>query len=106
MFENADRLMATYIEASDEFGKSANEFLQHIHLLPQAMNAFRQAMSASAELRKTLDNRDETLRVLMTQLEQAVSSPFGRPAAAEKKLEPLKTSSAAAGGISVVKTFP
>jgi exonuclease VII small subunit len=106
MFEKADRLMATYVEASDEFGKSANDFLQHIHLLPQALNAYQQAMTASAELRKVLDNRDEMLRTLMTQLEQAVSSPFSKAAFGEKKFEATKASAATAGGISVVKTFP
>jgi exonuclease VII small subunit len=106
MFERADQLMATYVEASDEFGRSANEFLQHINLLPQALNAYQQAMTASAELRRVLDNRDETLRTLMNQLEQAVSSPFSKPAFSEKKLEPMKSSAAGAAAISVVKTFP
>jgi exonuclease VII small subunit len=106
MFENKDDVIAKYFDASAEFGKSANELLQHINLLPQALSAYQQAMTASAELRKVLDSRDETLRALMTQLEQAVSSPFGKPGLTEKKLEPVKAAAAAAGGIGVVKTFP
>jgi exonuclease VII small subunit len=105
MFEKADRVMATYIEASDEFGKSANDLLQHINLLPQALNAYRQAMTASAELRKVLDSRDESLQTLMKQLEEAVNSPFNKAILDEKKPEGTKVT-AAAGGVNVVKTFP
>jgi hypothetical protein len=90
MLEKTDHIMATYMGAADEFGRSAKEFLQHVNLLHQAWNAYEQAMTASAELRTVLDNGDENLRTLMTQLEQAVSSPFGRPVDSGKKLEALK----------------
>jgi len=106
MFENVDHLMENYVDASEEFGKSANELLQHVNLLPQAMNAYQQAITASAELRRALDSRDEMLRTLMAQLEQAISTPFGAAAPAEKKAGPAKALAAAAGGIGVVKTFP
>jgi exonuclease VII small subunit len=105
MFEKADQLMATYADASEEFAKSANEFLQHVNLLPQAWNAYQQAMTAGAELRKILDSREETLRTLMTQLEQAVNSPFGKPVFGERKLDVGKTNAAAAGGMGM-KKFP
>ena len=113
MLEKADHIVATYVDASDEFGKAANEFLQHVKLLPKAWNAFQQAMAASAELRAVLDTGDETLRILMARLEQAVSTPFGTPVSGEKKLEALKTevmkasaASAGAGSTNVVKTLP
>jgi hypothetical protein len=106
MFEKADHLMATYVDATEEFGRSANEFLQHATLLPKAWNAYQQAMTASAELRRVLDNKDDTLRTLMTQLEQAVSAPFGKPALVEKKPEATRASAASAGSMSAVKTLP
>jgi hypothetical protein len=103
MPEKPDHIMATYIGAADEFGRSAKEFLQHVNLLHQAWNAYEQAMTASAELRTVLDNGDENLRTLMTQLEQAVSSSFGRPVDSGKKPEAprdevMKASAAGVGG--------
>jgi hypothetical protein len=113
MLEKADHIMATYVDAADEFGRSAKEFLQHVKLLPQAWNAYQQAMAASAELRAVLDTGDETLRMLMAQLEQAVSNPFGEPVPGEKKLEALKAevmkasaASVGAGSTTVVRTLP
>jgi hypothetical protein len=101
MTEQSDTdLMTTYMDAGEQFGQSAKEFLQALNLLPKALKDYHQAMSASAELRKALDNRDEMLRTLMAQLEEAVLLAFG-----EKKTEGAKASSAAAG-IGIVKTFP
>jgi hypothetical protein len=48
------------------------------------MHQAMQAIAASAELRAVLDTRDENLRILMGQLEQAVSSQFGKPVPSEK----------------------
>ncbi|HEV7513138.1 MAG TPA: hypothetical protein VGO27_15695 [Candidatus Acidoferrum sp.] len=113
MLENADHMMATYVDAADEFGRSAKEFLQHVNLLDQARNAYHQAMTASAELRAVLDTRDENLRILMGQLEQVVSSQFGKPVPSEKKPEVLKAdvmrasaASAGAASTSNVKMLP
>jgi hypothetical protein len=113
MLEKADHIMATYVDAADEFGRSAKEFLQHVNLLPQAWNAYQQAMAASAELRTILDTGDESLRILMAHLEQVVSTPFGKPVPSEKKLEAPKAevmkasaASAGAGSTSVVNTLP
>jgi exonuclease VII small subunit len=105
MFEKADELMATYAEASEEFAKSANEFLLHVNLLPQAWKAYQQAMAAGGELRKILDTREETLRALMAQLEQAVNAPFGKPLFGERKAD-LGKSSAAGAGAAGMKSFP
>jgi hypothetical protein len=90
MPEKTDHIVATYIGAAEEFGRSAKEFLQHVNLLHQAWNSYEQAMTASAELRTVLDSGDENLRTLMTQLEQAISSPFGRPAGSGEKPEAPK----------------
>jgi hypothetical protein len=107
--------MATYVGAAEEFGRSAQELLQHLSLLPQVRNAYQQAMTASAELRTVLDNGDEKLRILMSQLEQALSAPLGKPALSEIIPEVVKVraetmrasaASAGAGTIGVVKTLP
>lgn len=90
MPEKADHIMAIYVDAASEFARSAKEFLQHVHLLHQAWNAYQEAMAASAELRAVLNTGDENLRTLMAQLEQAISSPFGKAALGDKKLEALK----------------
>jgi hypothetical protein len=108
MTEQSDDLMTTYMDAGEQFGKSAKEFLQHLNLLPKALNDYQQAMSASAELRKLLDNRDEMLRTLMAQLEAAVQTPLSKLAFDEKKTEGAEGAKAtsAAAGIGIVKTFP
>src|SRR5713226_9633408 len=104
MLEEADHFMATYVRAAEEFGRSAQEFLQHLSLLPQVRNTYQQAMTASAELRTVLDSGDDKLRILMNQLEQALSAPFGKPALSEirpeavtVKAEAMRASAASAG---------
>jgi exonuclease VII small subunit len=106
MLEKTDHIMDTYVDAADEFGRSAKEFLQHVNLLDQAWNAYHQAMAASAELRAVLDTRDENLRILMRQLEQAVSSLLSKPVASERKLEVLKADvmKASAASVSAAST--
>ena len=113
MLEKADHIMATYVGATEEFGRSAQELLQHLSLLPQARNAYQQAMTASAELRTVLNNGDEKMRVLMNQLEQALSVSLGKLAPNETRTEAVKAesvrfgaASAGAGSIGVVKTLP
>src|ERR1700736_672855 len=97
MFEKVDGIMETYIDAVEEFSKSAKAFLQHADLLARAWNGYQEAMTASAELRNVLDTSDETLRMLMTQLEQAVSAHFAKPVLDEKKLESVKVDAMKAG---------
>jgi hypothetical protein len=82
--------MARYTDALDQFRKAATAFLQHVDLLAQARNAYEQAMSSSAELRNVLNAGDETLRSLMTQLEQSVNNHLSKPAFARKKPEAVK----------------
>ncbi len=38
--------MATYSEAMDKFTKSATAFMEHVHHLTQARDAYQEAMSA------------------------------------------------------------
>ena len=113
MVEKADRVMATYVDAAEQFTRSAKEFLQQVSVLRQAWNAYEQAMTASAELRAVLDNGDESLRVLRNQLEQALSAPLGRSAPSDRKPEVVRaegmkanTASVGAGSTGVVQVLP
>jgi hypothetical protein len=108
MLENGDGIMTTYIDAVEDFRKSATAFMQHVDLLAQARDAYQQAMTASADLRTVLDAGDENLRTLMTQLEQALNLHMGKPALERKKPETLKVESikTTTEGTSAVRAFP
>lgn len=88
-------MLTTYKEAVEEFSLSAAEFLAHIPLLIKARDAYQRAMAVSSQLRHVLDKGDETLRLLMSQMEQASNIQFAAPTAAagaseKKRPEPLK----------------
>lgn len=87
-------MLTTYKEAVEEFSLSAAEFLAHIPLLTKARDAYQRAMAVSSQLRHVLDKGDETLRLLMSQMEQASNIQFAAPTAAgaseKKRTEPLK----------------
>jgi exonuclease VII small subunit len=68
----------TYTDAVNEFTKHATAFIEQLPLLTKARAAYEEAMRASAEIRKVLDAGEETLRNLMTQLEQGVKSAPGK----------------------------
>jgi uncharacterized protein YdaU (DUF1376 family) len=113
MLENTDDLMTTYVEAADEFARSAKEFLLHVHLLSRSWDSYQQALAASAELRRVLDTSDENLRMVMAQLEEGVSSLSGKSVPSERKPEDLKAevmkasvASAGAASASNVKVLP
>jgi exonuclease VII small subunit len=82
--------LAAYEEAVKDFSTSATEFLRCIPVLTKARDAYERAIKASAQLRKTLDSGDETLRNFMTKIQDAVnfqpddtSAGEGEPAADE-----------------------
>ena len=79
-----------YTEAMNKFTKSATAFMEQVHLLTEARDAYEEAMTASTALRNSLDAGDQTLRSLMTQLEQVVNTHFGEPVLDKKKPEPMK----------------
>src|SRR2546422_8243900 len=62
--------MATYSEAMDKFTKSATAFMEHVHHLTQARDAYQEAMTVSTAIRNSLDAGDQALRSLLLQLEQ------------------------------------
>src|SRR5262245_60106786 len=94
------RSMSTYSEAVEEFSRSATEFLKSVPLLTKSRDAFQRAMTVSAEVRSILDEGDNSLRNLMTQLEQAVSLHLPESAVEfRKKPEPTKVEPIRVGAI-------
>ena len=101
--------LAMYTDAMNKFTKAAEAFMEHVHLLTEAREAYQEAMSSSAALRSSLDAGDKTLRSLMLQLEQVVSAHLGEPPVDKKKTEPTKVEPIRANSesIGVVRTsFP
>jgi hypothetical protein len=91
--------MVMYSEAMDKFTKSATAFLEHVHHLTHARDAYQEAMMTSAAIRQSLDAGDQALQSLMLQLEQAINAHLGKPPALNKKRpEPMKGEAAGAGG--------
>jgi hypothetical protein len=81
---------AMYAEAANKFRNSATAFMEHVHLLTEARGAYQEAMSVSTELRNRLDAGDQTLRSVMTQLEQVVNDHLSEPVLDRKKPELVK----------------
>jgi len=82
--------MSTYTDAMNKFTKSATAFMEHVHLLTEARDAYQTAIAASASLRNSLDAGDQALRSLMTQMEQVVNVHMGEAILDGKKPEALK----------------
>lgn len=80
-----------YTEALNKFTKSATAFMEQVHLLTEARDAYLEAMTASTALRNSLDAGDQTLRSLMTQLEQVVNDHLEESTLDRKKPELLKS---------------
>lgn len=79
--------MAMYTEAMNKFTKAATAFMEHVHHLTEARDAYDEAMTASTALRNSLDAGDQALRSLMTQLEQAVNAHLDKPSLGRKRPE-------------------
>jgi hypothetical protein len=79
-----------YTEAMNKFTKSATAFMDQVHLLTEARDAYQEAIAASTALRNSLDAGDETLRSLMNQLEQVVNAHLGDPIPDKKRPELMK----------------
>ena len=84
---------AMYVEAMNRFSGSAKAFMEHVHLLTEARDAYHEAMTASTALRNRLDACDQTLRSLMAQLAQVVNDHLGEPVLDRKKPELVKVES-------------
>jgi hypothetical protein len=79
-----------YTAAIDEFNKSASAFIEHLPLFVRARNAYENAMTASAGLRKILDADDEKIKALMSQLEQGVKVYGVKPPPDKNNAKPAK----------------
>jgi hypothetical protein len=82
--------MATYTEAMNKFTKAATEFMEHVHLLNEARDAYQTAMMNSTALRKSLEAGDQALQSLMTQMEQVVNAHLGESGFERKGPEAFK----------------
>jgi hypothetical protein len=85
--QGMDNALTAYTEAVEEFSSSTAEFLSHIPVLTNARDAYQRAMAVSTQLRKVLDTGDETLRIAMDQLKQAVNSELNQAVSDTKKTE-------------------
>ena len=90
--------MATYSDAMNKFTKAATSFMDHVHLLNEARDAYQVATSISASLRNNLDAGDRALRALMTQMEQVVNAHLGEASLDRKKPETMKVEAIRANG--------
>ena len=90
--------MATYSDAMNKFTKAATAFMDHVHLLNEARDAYQVATSISASLRNNLDAGDRALRSLMTQMEQVVTAHLGEASLDRKKPETMKVEAIRANG--------
>ena len=66
--------LAMYSQAVDTFVQSATAFMEHVHFLNEAREAYEEAMRASAALRDQLDSGDHTLRTFRARLASLVSN--------------------------------
>jgi exonuclease VII small subunit len=87
--------LTEYKEALEEFSSKAGEFLSHIPLLTDARDAYQRAIAVSSQLRRVLDSGDETLRLVMGQLEQAVNTQLNQTTSDKRKTEAVKVGTTA-----------
>jgi len=71
--EPAPGNISRYREAVEEFSTNAAEFLKCIPVLVKTRDSYQRAMLISSEVRKILDTGDETLRRMMSQIEESVN---------------------------------
>jgi len=88
-------MMASYKEAVEEFSKGGTEFLEHVQLLRTARDAYQRARTVSTQIRSTLDAGDETMQVLMAQIEHVLvrsgEDTFDKNKPQRTKVETIKT---------------
>ena len=82
--------MASYTDAMNKFTQAATAFMDHVHLLNEARDAYQVAITTSASLRNNLDAGDRALRSLMTQMEQVVNAHLGESGFERKGPEAFK----------------
>ncbi|MBV9483847.1 MAG: hypothetical protein JO249_24330 [Acidobacteria bacterium] len=87
--------ISTYREAVEQFTTNALEFLKCIPTLNRTRDSYQRAMSISSEVRQILDTGDETLRKMMSQIEEAVNVQLANRPEKKRpevvKVEPLRS---------------
>jgi exonuclease VII small subunit len=91
-------MLTSYKEAVQEFSSSAAEFLSHIPLLTKARDSYQRAMAVSRQLRQILDRGDETLRLLMAQMEKAANIQLTVTAPEPRQIEAVKVEATSTNG--------
>jgi hypothetical protein len=89
--------LAMYSQAVDTFVQSATAFMEHVHFLNEAREAYEEAMRASAALRDQLDAGDHTLRTFWARLASLVSNHLQDPTLDSGKPELRKGSNGGRG---------
>jgi hypothetical protein len=89
----------------EEFSTNATEFLKCLPTLTSTREAYERAMSISTEVRKILDTGDETLRRMMSQIENAVNTQLGNTPE-KKRPEVLRMEPSKAEGTTQPKILP
>jgi hypothetical protein len=69
--------LTMYPEAMNKFSRSATAFMEHMHLVIEARTAYQEAISVGAALLDRLNAGDQTMRSLMTQLDQVIKDHLG-----------------------------
>jgi len=64
---------AMYADAVDRFTRCVGAFMEHLHLLTDARNAYQEAMTASLALHSTLEAGDQILEALRAELASLVN---------------------------------
>jgi exonuclease VII small subunit len=96
--QGTENTLTEYTKAVEEFSSNAAEFLSRISLLTNARDAYQRAMAVSTQLRKVLDSGDETLRIAMSQLEQAINLQPSQAISDKKKVDAVKVEANTANG--------
>jgi hypothetical protein len=90
--------IGTYRDAVEQFTTNALEFLNCIPTLNRTRDSYQRAMAISSEMRQILDTGDDTLRKMMSQIEEAVHVQLANRPEKKKpevvKVEPAKSSEA------------
>jgi hypothetical protein len=67
--------MPFYTDTMNKFMMSATAFMEHVHLLTEARDAYHTAIAASTSIRSNLDAGDRALRSLMGEMDDGSQIP-------------------------------
>jgi hypothetical protein len=82
--------MSICAAAIEVFRDSSAQFIQYLHCLVRARDAYREATTASSELRIVLDASDHDMRALMIQMQRALNPRNNKPPRGEEASDTRK----------------